>query len=123
MEILETFELAAEFVGLDPSALPDVSMLEEAEGKAITAFYKLSVLSRAAWKQSGRTLDWTNGSQRKYHAWFFLSDGAASEFSYYDYDFVNRFSYVGSRLVFPTREAVRLVANVHLDLYCDFSLM
>ena len=68
MKHLETFEAAAKAQGIDPTKLPDVSMLSEALGKATIAAYKLFVISHAAW--NGVKIDWNNYNQYKYYPWF-----------------------------------------------------
>lgn len=70
MKHLETFEAAAQSQGIDPTKLPDVTLLPEALGKATVAAYKLFVISQAAW--NGKKIDWNNYSQRKYYPWFDL---------------------------------------------------
>lgn len=124
MKHLATFEAAAQTIGLDPTQLPIVSHLPESMQKAPVALFKLSVISAAAWQESGIKLDWNNRSQEKYFAWWKMrsedgSVGSASGFSFDDYDFVRSYSLVGSRLVFPTRKALEYVAKTHYDLYRD----
>ena len=122
MKHLETFEAAAELIGRDPQALPNVDLLPEAEGKAVVAFYKLSIISAASWKREKKSIDWTNDRQYKYYGWFDLSSGSGSGFSCNDYDYVNSHSCVGSRLVFPSSEIARYVGTTHEDLYRDLML-
>ena len=122
MKHLETFQASAEFLGKDPLALPGVELLPEAEGKAVIAFYKLSVISEASWKKEKKKIDWTNSRQYKYYGWFDFSSGSASGFSYGDYACDLSFSGVGSRLVFPSRDIARYVGETHLELYKDLML-
>ena len=124
MKHLATFEAAAKTIGLDPAQLPIVSHLPEPMQKAPVALFKLSVISAAAWQESGIKLDWNNRSQEKYFAWWKMrsedgSVGSASGFSFNYYCFVRSGSNVGSRLVFPTRKALEYVAKTHYDLYRD----
>ncbi|MFE2863216.1 hypothetical protein [Sphingobacterium multivorum] len=86
MKHLATFEAAAQTIGLDPAQLPIVSHLPESMQKAPVALFKLSVISAAAWQESGIKLDWNNRSQEKYFAWWKMrsedeSVGSASGFS------------------------------------------
>lgn len=124
MKELKTFEAAAKFIGVDPTKLPDVSMLPEKHQKATVAQYKLAVISEAAWKKEDKVIDWYNWGQYKYYPWFDMSPekgsvGSSVGFSYADsfYDFT--VSYVGSRLVYPTGEIAKYVGNNHLALYRD----
>lgn len=122
MKHLATFEAAAKTIGLDPAQLPIVSHLPESMQKAPVSLFKLSVISAAAWQESGIKLDWNNRSQEKYFAWWKMrsedgSVGSASGFSFCAFDY--SYSFVGSRLVFPTRKALEYVAKTHYDLYRD----
>lgn len=124
MKHLATFEAAAKTIGLDPAQLPIVSHLPESMQKAPVALFKLSVISAAAWQESGIKLDWNNRSQEKYFAWWKMrsednSVGSASRFSFVGYGCADSYSDVGSRLVFPTRKALEYVAKTHYDLYRD----
>jgi hypothetical protein len=121
MKNLETFELAAESLGIDPSALPFVDGLPEKHQKAVVAGYKLMVISEAAWE--GKKPDWSNWNERKYYPWFDLSSGSGVGFSYVVYGHDGSVSLVGSRLVFPTSEIARYVGKTHLELYKDFMLI
>lgn len=121
MKNLETFELAAESIGINSSALPVVDSLPEKHQKAILAGYKLMVISEAAWE--GKKPDWSNWNERKYYPWFDLSSGSGVGFSYYGCDGDDSYSLVGSRLVFPTSEIARYVGKTHLELYKDFMLI
>lgn len=113
MKNLETFEAAASFQSIDPTVLPDVSLVPESIGKALIAAYKIMIISQAAW--AGLTIDWSNYEQRKYYPWFDLEGG----FSYdrCDYDYSD--SFVGSRLCYPSREIAEYVGKTHIDLYKD----
>lgn len=126
MKNLESFENAAKLLGLDPNNLPDVSMLPEEHQKAVIAYYKLTVISRASWKQENKEIDWYDWNQYKYYPWFDMSPekeegswGSSSGFSYYVYDFGRTVSAVGSRLVYPTRQIAEYVGQTHLELYRD----
>lgn len=121
MKNLETFELAAESIGINSSSLPIVDRLPEKHQKAIVAGYKLMVLSEAAWE--GKKPDWSNWNERKYYPWFDLSSGSGVGFSCGVCVVGRSNSGVGSRLVFPTSEIARYVGETHLELYKDFMLI
>ncbi|WP_312363953.1 hypothetical protein [Sphingobacterium sp.] len=125
MKHLATFEAAAKTIGLDPAQLPIVSHLPESMQKAPVALFKLSVISAAAWQKEGVKIDWNNRSQEKYFAWWKMrsednsvgSDLGFSLGQFLGYD--RSVSGVGSRLVFPTIEALKYVAKTYYDLYRD----
>src|SRR5690606_10276856 len=122
MQHLETFESAAQLVGIDPTKLPEVEHLPGRHKKSQIALYKLSIISEAAWKQENTVIDWYNWDQGKYYPWWDMSPedksvGSASGFSFRGVYCVHGLSLVGSRLVFPTSDIARYVANRHIDLY------
>ena len=128
MQHLETFESAAQLVGIDPTKLPEVEHLPGRHKKSQIALYKLSIISEAAWKQENTVIDWYNWDQGKYYPWWDMSPedksvGSASGFSFGVVDFGLGHSRVGSRLVFPTRDIARYVANQHIDLYRDLMVL
>lgn len=128
MQHLESFESAAQFVGVDPTKLPEVSHLPERHQKSQTALYKLSIISEAAWKQEGEAIDWYNWGQGKYYPWWDISPedkpvGSSSGFSFGGVDCDRAGSYVGSRLVFPTRDIAKYVAKQHINLYRDLMVI
>ncbi|MCY4781781.1 hypothetical protein ORI89_19195, partial [Sphingobacterium sp. UT-1RO-CII-1] len=73
MKNLGSFESAANYLAIDPTKLPDVSMLPEQSQKAIVSFYKISIISQASWKQEEKTIDWYDWDQYKYYPWFDMS--------------------------------------------------
>ncbi|MFD2599879.1 hypothetical protein ACFSQ3_13055 [Sphingobacterium corticis] len=128
MKNLESFEAAANLIGIDSAILPDVSNLPERFQKAQIAQYKLAVISEASWKQEDKTIDWYNWDQYKYYPWFDMSPekdsvGSSRGFSYYDYNFDYTYSYVSSRLVYPSREIAEYVGQTHIELYRDLMVI
>ena len=126
MKHLETFESAAQSLGIDPTLLPIVDHLPEEFQKAQIAAYKLFILSKASWQDT--KIDWYDWDQRKYYPWFDLSPedkpvGSSGGFSYGDYDCGGTDSSVGSRLVYPTREIAEYVGKTHLQLYRDLMVI
>ena len=122
MEHLKTFESAAEILEKNGQAIPSVEGIDPKHAKAIVAIYKLFVISEAAWKFEGKSIDWNNYDQRKHYHWFDLesASGSACGFSFGGCVCGLSFSCVGSRLVFPSREVAEYVAKTHLELYKDF---
>ena len=126
MEHLETFEAAAASLGLDPKALPVVTGLDEAIGKATIAAYKLFIISKAAWK--GNKIDWNDNNQYKYYPWWDMETypnnaGSGAGFSFVDDVCDGSSSYVGSRLCYPDRETVKFVAEKHIGLYREMMVI
>lgn len=125
MENLKTFEAAAISLGKDPNTLPQVEGIDEGHAKALTAAYKLFIISEAAWKAENKKIDWNDYDQYKYYPWFDMenSSGSPSGFSYLGYYFVNAYSLVCSRLVFPSKEIARFVGQTHIELYKDLMVI
>jgi len=127
MEHLSSFEAAAKSQGIDPTKLPEVSLLPEALGKATVAAYKLFVISQAAWQ--GVKIDWNNYSQYKYYPWFDLETyaekvGSGAGFSYYGgFSYDRTSSIVGSRLCFPDSKTAKYVGETHFQLYRDLMVI
>lgn len=129
MKHLETFEGACELLGYNPNeVLPVVQKMPEALAKATTAATKLFILSEAAWKSENKSIDWNDNRQKKYYPWWDMeiygdSGGSARGFSYYGFGYVYSHTVVGSRLVFPSREATKYVASQHYQLYRDMMVI
>jgi len=128
MKNLKSFESAAKFLGINPTELPEVSQLPEEHQKSVIAFYMLTIISMASWKQEGKEINWSDWNQYKYYPWFDMSPekksvGSSSGFSCNDYDFDRTYSRVGSRLVYPTSEIATYVGKTHVQLYRDFMVI
>jgi hypothetical protein len=125
MNTIQTFEEAAEKLGIDPKALPEVSALPEKHQKAIIAHYKLVIIAQAI--NDGWEPDWSNDDQWKYYPWFYVDASAdkpsGSGLSYHDYDSVRSRTDVGSRLCFDSREAARYAGEKFKELYEDYFLI
>lgn len=116
---LQTFEIACSFLEIDP-VLPGIVGIEEKQGKAIVAVHKLSIISAAAWKVAGDTLDWDNSNQIKREMVFKMSSSGLG-FSCHGCGIWGSGSFVGSRLVFPDNvEILDFVSENHLDLFRDW---
>ncbi|HRO75593.1 MAG TPA: hypothetical protein PLP27_05555 [Crocinitomicaceae bacterium] len=112
---IKSFEDACTKLGIS-TQLPDVSMLREANQKAVIANYKLDIIQEAI--NADWTADWNNYNQCKYCPWFGLSRSGVG-FSCYGCVFVASLSDVGSRRVFPSREIAKYVGQQFIDLYND----
>lgn len=116
---IKTFEDACTRLGIDPSNLPDVSMIPEDLAKPIIAAYKLMIVYRAI--NNGWKPDWSDRDQYKYYPWLsVLSSGFGFSYSNSFYD--NSLSSVGSRLCTDTSEKAMYIANQFEAEYKDYFL-
>lgn len=122
---IKTFEDACKVRALNPTHLPDVSMLPEKHQKAIVAFYKLTIVAEAL------NADWTpnfsNWDERKYFPWLEVEttedNTSGVGFSDSHYDFTYTHASVGSRLCFKSSELALYAAKQFEDLYKDYLLL
>jgi hypothetical protein len=84
--------------------------------------HKLVMLAIAL--NEGWNPDWTNNNQRKYYPWFDHDgegeNGSSGAFVFDVYYDGCSGSFVGSRLVYKTRELAEYAGTQFLDLYKDF---
>lgn len=119
---IKSFEDACKKVGVDPEALPDVSMIPEEFRKAIINCYKLYIIFKAI--NNGWTPDWNNWDQYKYYPWFkVLSSGSGFDFSYSGYYYDVTFTTVGSRLCTDTSEKALYIGKQFGEEYAEFFLI
>jgi hypothetical protein len=77
---IKSFEDACKKEGIDPTKLPDVSMIPEEFRGAIIAVYRLFIIYKAI--NNGWVADYTNNNQYKYYPWFQVnSSGSGFGFS------------------------------------------
>jgi hypothetical protein len=116
---IKTFENACAKEGLDPKALPDVTMIHEDLRKPIIAAYKLLIIYRAI--NNGWKPDWSNFNQYKYYPWFrVLSSGFGFDGSDFIYDYT--YTNVGSRLCTDSREKALYISETFQSEYKDYFL-
>lgn len=116
---IKTFEDACANVGVDPTSLPDVLMIDADFGKSLIAAYKLMVIYKAI--NQGWKPDWSDWNQYKYYPYFeVLPSGVGFSFSDYDCDY--SLANVGSRLCTDTSEKARYVGKQFEAEYIDFAL-
>jgi hypothetical protein len=111
MERVKTFEDACKVIGEDPSSdfFTNCSLRPHE-----IATRKVETIAKALNQEWFP--NWNDSSELKYYPWFDLSS-SGSGFSYYDYVFVNSGSYVGSRLVFKTRELAIYAGKQFTEIY------
>ena|ERR1700741_2026603 len=124
MKKFKTVEECFIALGLDPNALPNVSMLPEKHQQAIINHYKLIIVCEA--HNEGWIPDWTNHNQVKYYPWFVVNKDAnkpsGGGLASYDYDSWRTGTDVGSRLCLSSSELAEYVGETFLDLYDGYFL-
>ena len=116
---IKTFEDACTKLGIDPTALPELSLIPEEFRKPILAAYKLMIIYKAI--NNGWVPDWSKSSQYKYYPWFWvLSSGFGFSDSLYAYDFT--ITTVGSLLCTDTSEKAMYIAKQFEQEYKDYFL-
>jgi len=119
---INSFEAACKRMNVDPTILPEVSMLPERFRKAIVAVYKLFIIFEAV--NNGWVCRPGDVSQKKYSPWLWvLSSGAGFDSSTYDYTFTT--TGTGSRLCTETPEQSTFIGETFGVLgqeYKDFFL-
>ena len=118
---IKSFEDACKKEGIDPSALPDVSMIPEEFHKAIIGCYKLFIIFKAI--NNDWIADYTNPNQVKYFPWLKVnSAGSGFGFSGSHYGCVGTVACVGSRLCTDTSEKAIYIGKQFCEEYADFFL-
>ena len=116
---IKTFEDACAKENIDPTLLPECSLLPEEFEKPIIAAYKLMIIFRAI--NNGWRPDWSNSSQLKYYPWYrVLSSGFGFSVSHYYYD--DSDTDVGSRLCTETTEKALYIAEQFKAEYQEYFL-
>ncbi len=122
---IKTFEDACKKENIDPTKLPDVSMIPEEFHKPIVAAYKLYVIFKAI--NNGWTPYWNDSSEYKYYPWFWVNASKEKPsgfgFSSSDCDFTTTGTGVGSRLCVQTSEEALYIAGQFTAEYLDFLLI
>lgn len=116
---IKSFEDACQKENIDPTKLPDVSMIPEEFRKPIIAAYKLLVIYKAindCWVP-----DWNNHDQYKYYPWYgVLSSGFGFSCSTCGYSHSS--SDVGSRLCTNSAEKAMYIAEQFETEYREYFL-
>lgn len=116
---IKTFEDACKNQNIEPTNLPDVSMIPEEMRKHVIAYYKLLVIYKAI--NNGWKPDWSDWDQYKYFPWFeVLSSGFGFSGSDYAYSYTT--ADVGSRLCTDTSEKAKYIAQQFESEYKDYFL-
>lgn len=122
---ITTVEIAFNKRGLDPSKMPDLSMIPERFHKYMLACYKLAVVIEAIngdWRP-----DYTDHDQPKYYAWPWVEADEKRPggfgFSLTGFGLSYTLTYVGSRLCMEKREYVYHLYEHFKELLIDHHLI
>jgi hypothetical protein len=129
----ETWEAAAQLQGVDPNALPDVSMIPERLKKFTVGMYKRAIVVEALNKAAGLTgekrwkPDYTNDQWDKNYPWGVpgKDDKVPSGFGFSGttYDHSNATTHVGSRLELRESDLVDHMWENFRELLIDTMLI
>jgi len=118
---IKSFEDACAKEGVDPTLLPDCSMILEEFREALINAYKLFVIFKAI--NNGWVADFTNPNQVKYFPWMKVnSSGSGFGFAHSVYDFDRSSSHVGSRLCTYDPEVAVYIGEQFAPEYAKFHL-
>lgn len=121
MKKIKSFEDACKALGVDPTKLPEVSMLPEEHQSALIAYYKLFIIAQAL--NEGWKPNWNDSEEWKYYPWLWVTaseeNTSGSGLSCDDYDCADSYSCIGSRLCFKTRELAKYAGEQFTDLYAE----
>ena len=121
---IKSFEDACKKQNIDPTKLPDVSMIPEGMGKAILAVYRLFIIFQAI--NNGWKPDWNNNKQWKYFPWLEVEANASlsSGFGFSDayYNCVRTRATVGSHLCTDMSEKALYIGKQFQAEYKEFFL-
>lgn len=122
---ITSFEDACKKEGVDPTQLPDVSMIDPGMGKALIAAYKLFIVFKVI---NGKWIaDWNDPNQNKFFPWLEIKadearpGGFGFSCSYCDYWCTD--TGCGSRLCTYSTETALYIAETFENLYIDFMLI
>lgn len=116
---IKSFEDACKARNIDPTVLPDVSLLSKEHGEYLVNMYKLAIIVEAI--NGDWVADFGDHDQRKYFPWFYVEEGhvpgSASGFSYLGYAYAYARTRVGSRLCFSSSDSARHAGEQFRELY------
>ena len=119
---IKSFEDACKKEGIDPTKLPDVSMIPEEFRGAIIAVYRLFIIYKAI--NNGWVADYTNNNQYKYYPWFQVnSSGSGFDFSDSNFSYDHTYADVGSRLCTDSAEKALYIGKQFSAEYQKYFLI
>lgn len=118
---IKSFDDACKKEGIDPNALPDVSMIPEPLRKALIGCYKLFIIFQAI--NNGWLADFTKSNQVKYFPWLRVnSAGSGFDFALSSCGYGYTYASVGSRLCAESREKALYIGEQFGAEYAEFFL-
>ncbi len=122
---IKTYEDACKKLGVDPNALPEVSLLPVKDQAPVIAHYKLIKIAEAL--NNGWQPDWTKSSEYKYFPYFVIKKDkehpSGFGFSFTSYADWRAFAHVGSRLCFKSSDMALYAGEQFADLYKEYFLI
>lgn len=119
MKKIKSFEDACKALGIDPTKLPEVSMLPEQHRNAVVAYYKLFIIAQAL--NEGWEPNWNDTDEWKYYPWFDVeadeSNTSGSGLSFDDYAYTYTSATIGSRLCYKSSELAVYAGEQFKELY------
>ncbi len=120
---IKTYEDACNVLNINPAEDLPYANPANAKQESLNAFAKLETIVKAI-NGDEAFPDWTNSNQWKYYPWFWMNKASKTVsglgLSYFDYVCDTSVSYVGSRLVFDSKEKAKYAANQFNDIYEKF---
>jgi hypothetical protein len=120
-EKVKSFEDACQLQGLDAAVEIPFAEPKNDRQKALNAFAKLAIITPAL--NEDWVPNWDNRNEYKYSPWFDMrsesAGGSGLGFSFCDFAFDLSHTYVGSRLVFKSRELARYAGTQFVQIYKD----
>ena len=118
---IHSFEDACKKEGIDPSLLPDVTMIPHEFRQAMIGGYKLFMIFKAI--NDGWIADFTNSNQYKYYPWLRInSAGSGFDGAVSGCDYVAAATCVGSHLCTDTRQKALYIGQTFAAEYATFFL-
>jgi hypothetical protein len=119
---IKSFEDACKKENVDPSLLPDLSMIPEEFRNPLMAVYRLFIIFKAI--NNEWIANYGDSNQYKYYPWFrVLSSGSGFGFSDSNFIYGHTLTLVGARLCTDTSEKALYIAQQFEAEYKDFILL
>jgi hypothetical protein len=117
IERIKSYEDACEDQNITPLTIDAFSVLPEQDRKHAFSSHKLTVINRAL--NEGWAPNWADSDEYKYYGYFIYA-GSGSGFSFGGCSCGHALSFVGSRLVFKSRELAEYAGKQFTSIYNDY---
>jgi hypothetical protein len=118
---IKTFEDACNYLDIDSSVLPDISMIDTSLQKSLISNYKLCIIYKAINKLNNWVPDYKDSSQYKYYPYFKVS-GSGFGFSGTHFGYDGTVAFVGVRLCTYSIEVAKYIGMTFIKEYEDYLL-